>query len=485
MGIFDKLKEKFNKFLEVEPQKRTEVQKIESPVVKKQEITTKIGYCKRCHNHTNINKLGYCEQCSLIRAYIEQSTSQDNLMNNRSPEVIDLYNKIKSLTAFDYNKINIENAEIVNDLDGIEKKFLEYLDSKSLDDFNLAGYWIYEHFIDCNYLISKFIKNGYLEISENRSISGMSADELKDILKNANLKVNGSKTDLIKRIEEYLSPDEITSLAASGKKYFVLTDKGNNIKENSTSTIAKDVDLEKECYSLILENKLSEAYSKIRTYESNKLVKRGLNCNWENTNNTQSFNLYIDTTLPFKLPECLIKYEKELKAAAIYAQMMGAGEVKAKSFFVHNNNIDFDKQILDSVFHALYFLAMGVKLPIDFNIGDLGEKTKSGKNIPQSHFEELSIEKFIEQLKNELQEANYDTAKLKYDQLKDGTYNFSYNEFQIGRIKFGKRSSSMQILTKDFVSWLKNETMEIYLSNIKQWIEYIKEVEAERKKYDL
>lgn len=101
------------------------------------------------------------------------------------------------------------------------------------------------------------------------------------------------------------------------------------------------------------------------------------------------------------------------------------------------------------------------------------------------YFEELPIEKFIEQLKSELQEANYDTRKLKYDQLKDGTYNFSYNEFQIGRIKFGKRSSSMQILTKDFVSWLKNETMEIYLSNIKQWIEYIKEVEAERKKYNL
>lgn len=483
MKFFDTFRKSINKIIKGE-HSQTIKQEINNALpIHKEDISTKDN-CVRCHKYSTLDLQGYCKDCALLKEDIEYITSPENIVS-QTPQTEQKYMSIENKTTYKFSKIDVEHAETVDKLNGIEKAFLDYINSKNVDTVEIASYWTYEFFIDCNYLISKLLKNEYLEISENRDLANMTIDDLKTILKQANLKTSGTKNILIERIKENLSIDEINNISNNGSRYFVITEKGKQELGNKKTVIAKDSDFEHKCYNLILNNNLQEAYKLVCTYESNKLVKRGLNCNWENTNNTQSFNLYIDTTLPFKLPECLIKYEKELKAAAIYAQMMGAGEVKAKSFFVHNNNIDFDKQILDSVFHALYFLAMGVKLPIDFNIGDLGEKTQSGKNIPQSHFEELSIEKFVEQLKSELQEANYDTAKLKYDQLKDGTYNFSYNEFQIGRIKFGKRSSSMQILTKDFVSWLKNETMEIYLSNIKQWVEYIKEVEAERKKYDL
>ncbi len=75
--------------------------------------------------------------------------------------------------------------------------------------------------------------------------------------------------------------------------------------------------------------------------------------------------------------------------------------------------------------------------------------------------------------------------KLQYDELKDGTCNFMYEDMQIGRIKFGKKSSSMQIMSLDFVDWLKNETMETYLDNIPKWIKYLKEIKAEREKYGI
>ena len=69
---------------------------------------------------------------------------------------------------------------------------------------------------------------------------------------------------------------------------------------------------------------------------------------------------------------------------------------------------------------------------------------------------------------------NIDT--LKYDVLKDGTYNFTYNDYQIGRIKIGKRSSKMQIVTKNLPIWLENLTMDEYTNNIDKWVEYTKEL---------
>jgi len=83
---------------------------------------------------------------------------------------------------------------------------------------------------------------------------------------------------------------------------------------------------------------------------------------------------------------------------------------------------------------------------------------------------------FFENLKCELQMACLDVKKLKYDVLKDSTYNFTYENKQIGRIKFGKRSSKMQIITLTTVTWLENLTLEEYISNISKWVKYIKQL---------
>lgn len=86
------------------------------------------------------------------------------------------------------------------------------------------------------------------------------------------------------------------------------------------------------------------------------------------------------------------------------------------------------------------------------------------------------IQKIYETLETKVIEAGLVEDDLSIDQLKDGTYNFMYEDLQIGRIKFGKKSSKMQIITKDNVIWLENEPIEVYLENIERWVEYIKEV---------
>lgn len=48
-----------------------------------------------------------------------------------------------------------------------------------------------------------------------------------------------------------------------------------------------------------------------------------------------------------------------------------------------------------------------------------------------------------------------------------------------------EQKARMQIISLDFVDWLKNETMETYLDNIPKWIKYLKEIKAEREKYGI
>lgn len=109
------------------------------------------------------------------------------------------------------------------------------------------------------------------------------------------------------------------------------------------------------------------------------------------------------------------------------------------------------------------------------------------------HKEKLSIDLFLSELKTKILNSNLNVEKLNYDILKDGTYNFTYyypytdSNCQIGRIKLGKRSSKMQILTcgenawaSGSVIWLENLTMEEYIKNIDKWIFYIKETKRLR-----
>ena len=87
---------------------------------------------------------------------------------------------------------------------------------------------------------------------------------------------------------------------------------------------------------------------------------------------------------------------------------------------------------------------------------------------------DLSIDNFLNELNEKFINSELDVNNLKYDVLKDGTYNFTYFNYQIGRIKIGKRVSKMQIVTESLPIWLENLTIEEYINNIDKWIEYAK-----------
>ena len=158
------------------------------------------GVCARCHKIAMLKKYGLCEECFNVRK---------ELVNAANPEIynqdtcISINQNLDRLLQYDFNKLDIENAETVEHINGVEKAFLLYCDFKPVDDFKIAMYWFYQHFIDCNYLISKFIKNGYLEIKYSTDFSKLTSDILKV-----------AKSEISFSADQFIS----TKIASSGEK---------------------------------------------------------------------------------------------------------------------------------------------------------------------------------------------------------------------------------------------------------------------------
>ena len=95
------------------------------------------------------------------------------------------------------------------------------------------------------------------------------------------------------------------------------------------------------------------------------------------------------------------------------------------------------------------------------------------------------IKEIYEALKIKVINAGFVEEDLIIEQLKDGTYNFMYEDIQIGRIKFGKKSSKMQILTNNDITWIENKTLDTYIAYLDKWIEYIKEINSITENYNI
>ena len=435
---------------------------------------TKKEICPRCHQKTKLKSSGYCKTCDNLRNIISKIQESYHSGNPASTDAE--YKFIREEFAYNRNKLNLQPNEISSDLTEIEKSFLSTLDSKSAEHFYITGEWIYQHFIDANYLISKFIKNGYLEFSKVKNFSSMTVTELKNLLKVNNIKATGIKVDLIDTAKQ-LSKEQINNYS-SGEEYLRLTEKGLNTL-GKRSVISRDSSMEEECLQLIFQNRLQDAWARVCEYESKKLVSRGIGINWSNAK--KSFLFTMATKIPFELPEKLKKYEKELRAITIYCDMMGSNN--AKQLFFARNKVDFDKELVNRPIQALRMLISGTDIPKDFVLENEAQNSwKYSDNV---------VEIFIEELKERINKAGLKNSKLSYSSMKDGTLHFTYNGYQIGRIKLGKKSSAMQIITMnlktipneygddivttdDFVEWLENKSLETYINNIDKWIETIK-----------
>lgn len=88
------------------------------------------------------------------------------------------------------------------------------------------GYFDYQYGIDARASLKKLMEHGYLEYATPEdSLVSLKVPELKEILKTKDLKVSGKKAELIERIKEHFSPDEISEYVK--QPTIKLTAKGN------------------------------------------------------------------------------------------------------------------------------------------------------------------------------------------------------------------------------------------------------------------
>ncbi len=101
---------------------------------------------------------------------------------------------------------------------------LDWLDGKAVDT-KFPGYFEYTYGIDAKKSSTKLIENEFL-ISAPPEVALMSlkVTELKEILKDRNLKVSGKKNELVKRLNESLSDEEILKYIT--KQPLVISSKG-------------------------------------------------------------------------------------------------------------------------------------------------------------------------------------------------------------------------------------------------------------------
>lgn len=214
-----------------------------------------------------------------------------------------------------------------NPLTTVEISFLDYIDAKKVSGLSLPGYWTYEYNLNFKYVISKLINNGYLVVSSIPALDKLKVNELKEILRNHNLKVSGKKTDLIKRIKENITPEQISQYFNSfGEPYYRATPAGKQLIKSISESVTKDIEFEDECLELIEQLDFNGAYKLICKRKSMKPLKRGLNVNWDQqyVHGLPSSTLTVYKKLfDLELPGILFEAQKAAKITVIFCNMLG------------------------------------------------------------------------------------------------------------------------------------------------------------------
>ena len=113
-------------------------------------------------------------------------------------------------------------------MNGLEVLVLHYLENKNEDyEFN-SLFWKERYFTNPDKIVRKLFDQDYVKLDYDIEINlkQFVSDELKNILRAENLRVNGRKNDLIQRIINY---GDIKSYQHLLKKSWIPTVKGNNL----------------------------------------------------------------------------------------------------------------------------------------------------------------------------------------------------------------------------------------------------------------
>lgn len=165
-----------------------------------------------------------------IRKQRAQSDNSDNfnssLLDKESRKKSEYYYSIhqKKLKSVDVASIDCSKIK-PRKLSSVELSFLKYLNNCNVDNLQIAGYWTHEYNIDYKEVIPQFICQGLLEVHDSRELSSLKIVDLKNILTTKSLPRSGNKVELIERIEENFTSDELKQYLIDGNRYYRLTPK--------------------------------------------------------------------------------------------------------------------------------------------------------------------------------------------------------------------------------------------------------------------
>lgn len=180
-------------------------------------------------------------------------------------------------------------------------------------------------------VIAQLEREGLLaRVSLVDDLSLLPIPQLKEILKNSNLKVSGKKSELIERIHDNIWMEELLeNFPFLNDKIYIVTDKG----KAALNVYAIDVEMnlrkiEDECFSLICRNRIGDAYKCVERYESEQTILRGSEKYWESENHTdlseaEAFGVYCFMKSHLELPPDLSEYEDQMKSILVTAYFIG------------------------------------------------------------------------------------------------------------------------------------------------------------------
>lgn len=235
------------------------------------------------NKHTD-NKFNQEEQQEIpgeIKILENNCSENNNLIHNLEQTDNINTNLISCNSSIVLNKINDTN--IPNNIEELTNNHYEVL--KRLNGSNikyaLTGI-INVYHSNLSELLKKFKEFDLLRYSNlKEATEKMTIKELKEYLRNKNLKLTGNKKDLIERLLPELSEEEQKTITINNKCY-ILTEKGNQLLEKYKNAQENEQQrLFEQIIKLFKEKQISEAYKQICQYNFKYNNISGINFNWQ------------------------------------------------------------------------------------------------------------------------------------------------------------------------------------------------------------
>lgn len=169
-----------------------------------------------------------------------------------------------------------------------------------------------------------------VRVSLAEDLSLIQVPQLKEILKDLGLKVSGKKSELIERIHDNIWDEELLeAFPFLNDKIYAITDKGKEaLNAYAIAEESKLRNLEDECFNLICQRRIGDAYKCVERYESEQTILRESEEYWESGNHTdlseaEAFGIYCFMNSHLELSPDLSEYEDQMKSILVTTYFIG------------------------------------------------------------------------------------------------------------------------------------------------------------------